>query len=898
MKYPPLSAAMSLLALGFLISSARAENVAIGKEVVGFSAPTIMHVPFDFAADQPGKCAVDGNPETAASNYQSFPWVIELRLGKVFGVDRIVLETPEGGNSSHYFVQVAGDGYDWQTIEEVKGDGPGRREFKFSPRWVSRVRIDSRSPAQLGSPDGRFAPSEVEVYSSSVVPASPAPVLLAPLADAPPESYVSRYPIGDEAEDRNCAPPDWLMNTFRRAHVDMHTWDMDKRAEIISKSADSGMKLLVTPCWNQQFTYFPSKLAAMSPELNGKKDLFRQTIDLVHGKGMRFGVYHCPATSPRLLENPRWIMRNLLGELQVNAGWYEGCWNSPYADYYIDRLVEISTNYPIDTFWLDGLWVHEGCACDYCKVKFEKQTGRAFPTKFDYSDHSFLAWREWRGRQTSEALRRIRRALSKVRPELTFITNTYTTQNFPLPYPWASSYESQYMPSVSEEHGLSFITDMTFHQFMANYVRSVAGDNRDAELWLFQGTNLSVPLVDLRLRALTQIAAGAKPDIAAEVGGWDRLKTVFGDIEAREPWLKGTNRVKWAALLVSDRTRYFDAARRAQGGWPTLENVSDMWSYERGLYRAMIEEHLPVTMITDADLEAGRLDGYKVLLLGNTTCLDEKSVAAIERFVDGGGGLLATHNTSGRTGWGVERDNFSLAALLGGNRLGTVGGAAGGDGQVRLSERAKSLPSIKASLDEFRSQLMTGNEPAEFLPWTGPMTGVVATDPESVLLSLETAEGKWPFLISRKQGQGRVAYFPGAIDHTLFSSSTPWAAKLIAQTALDVAAEPPPVEVRAPAIVAATVFDQPAQSRLVVHLLNDYSSQGRVPANNTGWTRRDFATLADLTVTVRGKTCTRATLEPGNTPLPITQVGSDCVIEVPRLDMHRMVVVEYAPKAP
>lgn len=46
-----------------------------------------------------------------------------------------------------------------------------------------------------------------------------------------------------------------------------------------------------------------------------------------------------------------------------------------------------------------------------------------------------------------------------------------------------------------------------------------------------------------------------------------------------------------------------------------------------------MEEHLQVTVINDWNLNEQDSSNYKVLLLPNTACLDEKQVAAIDRSI-------------------------------------------------------------------------------------------------------------------------------------------------------------------------------------------------------------------------------------------------------------------------
>lgn len=57
---------------------------------------------------------------------------------------------------------------------------------------------------------------------------------------------------------------------------------------------------------------------------------------------------------------------------------------------------------------------------------------------------------------------------------------------------------------------------------------------------------------------------------------------------------------------------------------------------------------LRVRLISDADLEAGRVDGVRVLVVPNARCMSREAVARAERFVAGGGRLLATEMSAYR----------------------------------------------------------------------------------------------------------------------------------------------------------------------------------------------------------------------------------------------------------
>ena len=66
-----------------------------------------------------------------------------------------------------------------------------------------------------------------------------------------------------------------------------------------------------------------------------------------------------------------------------------------------------------------------------------------------------------------------------------------------------------------------------------------------------------------------------------------------------------------------------------------------------GVFRAMMEDHLPLDIIIEPDLDDfTTLKRYKVLILPNSACLSDRMNANVARFVKEGGGLVAMHEAS------------------------------------------------------------------------------------------------------------------------------------------------------------------------------------------------------------------------------------------------------------
>ena len=81
-------------------------------------------------------------------------------------------------------------------------------------------------------------------------------------------------------------------------------------------------------------------------------------------------------------------------------------------------------------------------------------------------------------------------------------------------------------------------------------------------------------------------------------------------------------------------------------------------------FKAIFEKHLPVRILTEYDLEDADLQGVRVLVLPNVACLSIARAEVIRRYVAGGGGLVASFETSLYDEQFQRRTDFALADVL------------------------------------------------------------------------------------------------------------------------------------------------------------------------------------------------------------------------------------------
>src|SRR4028119_2180539 len=74
---------------------------------------------------------------------------------------------------------------------------------------------------------------------------------------------------------------------------------------------------------------------------------------------------------------------------------------------------------------------------------------------------------------------------------------------------------------------------------------------------------------------------------------------------------------------------------------------------------------MPFEMVNDKLLDAAHLKPFKLLVLPNIAALSDAQCDQLRQFVEGGGSLVATFETSLYDEEGKQRSNFGLADLFG-----------------------------------------------------------------------------------------------------------------------------------------------------------------------------------------------------------------------------------------
>src|ERR1700682_1468886 len=70
-------------------------------------------------------------------------------------------------------------------------------------------------------------------------------------------------------------------------------------------------------------------------------------------------------------------------------------------------------------------------------------------------------------------------------------------------------------------------------------------------------------------------------------------------------------------------------------------------------------------MVHDGLLDSAHIGRFRTLILPNIAALSDRQCAQLREYVQRGGSIVATHETSLYDEWGVRRADFGLADLFG-----------------------------------------------------------------------------------------------------------------------------------------------------------------------------------------------------------------------------------------
>ena len=252
--------------------------------------------------------------------------------------------------------------------------------------------------------------------------------------------------------------------------------------------------------------------------------------------------------------------------------------------------------------------------------------------------------------------------------------------------------------------------------------------------------------------------------------------------------------------------------------------------YMDGLYYALLEGRFFFDFVHEDKLAPPDLAKYDALLLPNTALLSDQQCRQLGAYVDAGGSLLATFETSLYTERNQRRPDFGLASLFGIHKNGEIVGTTGNAYLARIEQPHEILDGFAGTHWIPGAENRLPVAPVD-RPVMTVVPGFVAYPPElSYPLEPHTTE---PAVVLRRKGSSRLAYYPGDIERTMWRSGHTDLARLLRNSIRWVRGPHAPVTIDGDGVIEAFAWE--TEAGFAVHVLN-YTN----PAMHRGWIRQFY----------------------------------------------------------
>jgi hypothetical protein len=595
--------------------------------------------------------------------------------------------------------------------------------------------------------------------------------------------------------------------------------------------------------------------------------------------------------------HPEWVAVDRQGKPRPHwamPGRWLACAYGPYNFEFMTSVHrELVTEYRIDGLFVNR-WQGNGlCYCESCRRQFHAFAGKDLPVGINPRDPVFTSYVEWSQSRLVELWKLWDGLLKSVNPHAVYFSNIGLERVT----------ASQLSPIYISERQTRGANPPWYTGLGAREVRSVFGRKPILSLTsvALSPRDSVATEAELRINLLDGIANGGRPwlmktsAMAVDRRWAPALEKVFDWHWRNEKYLQNTASLARVGLVYSSGMRDLSGVTGAAGGWTNTGEVrfgpppsyeSDL--YQAGMVHALVEARIPFDMVFDRLLDPAHLDAYKLLIFPNLASLSDAQCEQIRQYVQRGGSVLATFETSLHDEYGTERPNFGLSDLFGVAFNGKI------ERQISNSymaiERSTGHPILRG-LEDFghianTTQRVDVRAVASFP--NPPLTRIPPYPivPLEELFPRETNTGI-PEVFLRNSGAGRVVYFPGDIEHTFWQSMLPDLGTLLRNAVEWALNEEQAVQVTGPGILDVIGWRQEAS--MTIHMVNLTNPMMLRAAF------RELLPVGEQQVKVRipaGKTPRAVRLLVAGRTLPVTPAGGWLTFTVPSILDHEVAAID------
>ena len=606
--------------------------------------------------------------------------------------------------------------------------------------------------------------------------------------------------------------------------------------------------------------YYPSKVPLhRSAQYLGDMDLFGNLCKAAKEDGI---AVFARMDSNRAHEefytaHPDWFAIDAAGKPYKAGDLYVTCINSPYYNEHIPAILrEIIELYHPEGF-TDNSWSGLGrdsiCYCENCKKSFLKYSGKDIPLKTDWNNTAYCQWIRWnydRRLEIWDSFNQTTRLAGG--PECIWAgMNSGSVSGQSRSFRDYKEICKRADIIMLDSQARSDADGFQQNGTIGKLIHGLLGWDKliPESMALYQMGRptfrlSSKPTTEAQMWMINGIAGGIQP-WWHHVGAYheDRrmyhtAAPIFNWHQKNEEYLINRKPLATIGVIWSQENMDFYGRESAE------LLVEQPW---RGMTQALTRARIPYLPVHADHIDR---DGHQfsLLILPNLAVMSDEQVAAVQRFVNNGGNLLATGESSLFNNWGVKRTDYALGDLFGVHVI---------ESGIALSEEARNKragetlhtylrlsPEIRAQVDGpkngteppiigKRHPIFKGFDETDLLPFGGMLDPLRIDSGAEVLMTFippfpiyppETAWMRTPrtdipgLILNTLSAGNRIVFVPADIDRQFGKYNLPDHGNLLANIIRWASKEDIPITVEGKGLLDCSLYSQPG--RLIMHVVN------------------------------------------------------------------------------
>lgn len=511
--------------------------------------------------------------------------------------------------------------------------------------------------------------------------------------------------------------------------------------------------------------FYPSKVRyhRQGRFLNGR-DFFGECVAAAKKRGMRAVARMSPDLNwgDALAAHPEWAMRNADGSAQLNpedSRLFRTCMFSTYMDDYVPAIMrEVNSLYDVDCFYTNG-WPPIGslpdCHCAICSKL--PQTGTSAYWRV-FNDRVFELWQKY------DAIAKEKKPGSfffanlggnvHASPNLDRLGKTAVWfqadnqgRSYDDPAIWGCTLQGRVCNAVLDGKFAANVTGA----YSTGVVRWRNGSKTPAEAEMWLNETLAGGM------ALYYHFVGSE-DGLGEDRRWQKVGADYFRWSAKhDAHFENRQSIANIGVVMGQSTQLLYKGPTAASSRAYMRETI------HGIYAALLSGRFAFDFVHEDRLEPARLGKYRALLLPNVAMLSDGQCRQIRDYVQSGGSIMASFETSLYDENLKPRAEFGLADLLGISKAGDVIGTNGNAYYGRIERQHPILEGFTNTnwLPGAQNRL-----PVKSIddPVLTVVPGFVQYPPELAYPPISHTDE--PAIVLRETGSSRLAYFPGDIERT------------------------------------------------------------------------------------------------------------------------------------